>query len=148
MYVIFFSSYKINDSMNIIIVEIRIMFFTPMFGIKMNPAVKVPTILPIVDKADIFPEIFPMLFSFSYSISFNLTAKGEIVAKKRLVGPNVILEHIIAIILGFIFVVNPDSGLIISISIKGIRLVKRAAFNKNSDMMLLEGFLSAIFPPI
>ena len=32
--------------MNIIIVEIRIMFFTPMFGIKMNPAVKVPTILP------------------------------------------------------------------------------------------------------
>ena len=94
MYVIFFSSYKINDSMNIIIVEIRIMFFTPMFGIKMNPAVKVPTILPIVDKADIFPEIFPMLFSFSYSISFNLTAKGEIVAKKRLVGPNVILEYL------------------------------------------------------
>ena len=70
------------------------MFFTPNLGINTKPAKNVPTMLPIVDSADILPETPPIS---SMSLSFSFTANGDAVAKNILGIPKVIVEHIIAI---------------------------------------------------
>ena len=70
IYILFFSSYTKKDNTHKTTTNSKIIFLTPNNGIRINPAKKVPTILPTVEKEDILPETFP---TSSKSLSFNLT---------------------------------------------------------------------------
>ena len=114
----------------------------PKFGINKNPATNVPTILPIVDNDEIFPDVFP---TSSCVLSSNFTAYGDTIANIKLGIPNTTAEHIIATNTKLLD--NSDSGCTRIASNIGIKLVKNAPANINADNTFISGFLSANFPP-
>ena len=120
----------------------KIMFLTPILGINIKPAIKVPMILPIVDKDDIFPDTFPTSFSSSF---FNLTAIGDAVANIKLGIPNKNIADMIATVIK-LGIVSANWFTIIVSNID-IKLVLIAEININCDKSFRSLFLSAIFPP-
>ena len=68
--------YNMIDISNNRMVTPNTIVLTPNVGIRKNPAKKVPTILPIVDKEDILPDKVPISFS---SLLFIFTANGDTV---------------------------------------------------------------------
>ena len=102
------------------------MLLTPIFGISINPAKKVPIMLPIVDNDDIFPDTVPTSCSWLF---FNFTAIGDTVASMKLGIPNRNVADIIATIISCCIFCAKKSTIMVSNI--GIRLVVIAAINMN-----------------
>ena len=108
------------------------MFLTPKLGIKTNPARNVPTILPIVDNADIFPDVVPTLSILLFLI---FTAIGDTAASKKLGIPNTIVAHIIETSTKLTDI--PANLSINSTSNIGIKLVAIAEIIRNIDSIFI-----------
>ena len=135
--------YNMIDISNNRMVTPNTIVLTPNVGIRKNPAKKVPTILPMVDKDDVFPDILP---TSSNSLSFSLTAYGDTIAITKLGIPKTTAAAIKATTTKF-----PDSFTKFStnmVSMIGIKLVKIAPNKIKLDRIPIFGFLSANFPPI